>query len=171
MKKILIITAVLALSLCLAAGAPAASGPPKNLCLDFVSDPTWHISLVVKLTGTTQTSLGPVKFYTLSGEMKGGTAISVPVTGTGHMNGTKFHLSLTGACLPPGWTTIVTYDLSLTDYDFLTGGDMLFRLTNNATVLGTATYTMAPGDCKATVLPYNAEAAAAPGPISLVPGQ
>jgi hypothetical protein len=171
MKKTLIITAVLALSLCLAAAAPAASGPLKNLCLDFVDYPGWRISLVVKLTGTTQTSLGPVKYYTLSGEMGDGGNYAYPVTGTGHMNGTKFHFSLTGSCQPSGSLTINTYDLSVTDYNFLTGGDMLLRLTENASVGTSGIYAMVPGDCKASVFPFDAEAAAALGPISLAPGQ
>ncbi len=173
MKKILIGLTALSLVLFLAAGATAkAPAPPKNLCLqlgggfDYVK-----FSLVLKMAGTINTASGPVKFYTISGEMTNGSTQSVPVTGTGHMNGTKFHFSLTGSCQPTGMLTISTYDLSFSDYDFLTGGDVLVRRTDNASVGSSFTYAMAPWDCKASVIPFNAEAAAAPGPVSLVPGQ
>jgi len=170
MKKILIALTALSLVLFLAAGAAAkAPAPPKNLCLQLSAITYVKFSLVVKLAGTINTASGPVKFYTISGEHfwpLGGTNHSVPVTGTGHMNGTKFHFTLTGSY--KNSSIISTFDASSGDYDVVTHtGNLFVRWINSNAVNSTEIYAIDATDCKASAIPFDAQSGQALYP----PGQ
>jgi hypothetical protein len=168
MKKTLIGLTALALVLFLAAGATAkAPAPPKNLCLqlgggfEFVK-----FSLVVKLAGTINTASGPVKFYTISGEHFYSDTDSAPITGTGHMKGTKFHFTLTGSY--KYGSVISTLDASSVDYDPVTqSGTLFLHYINSNVVNTTGIYTLEATDCKASAIPLDAQSGQAPYP----PGQ
>ena len=167
MKKILIGLTALSLVLFLAAGAAAKKpAPPKNLCLQFTTLDYVKFSLVVKMAGTINTASGPVKFYTISGEHFWSAVSSVPITGTGHMNGTKFHFTLTGSYNNFG--VISTFDASSVDYDVVTHtGTVFVRFINDNSVDPSFLYDIGATDCKASAIPLNAQSGQAPYP----PGQ
>jgi hypothetical protein len=159
MKRYLIPLAVAALGLVMAGGAPAATAPPKNLCLQFTNLTIFKISLVVKLVGTINTSAGPVKFYALNGGFyitSINSSFSIPVSGTGHVNGTKFQFSLVGT-MPTG-TEAQTFNGGSKDYDLVTqSGTLLFQYLINGTAYPTVTDAIQAVDCKTSVPLLEAE--------------
>ena len=95
MKRTCLILLAMVLSLSFTTFALAASTtvPPKAICM---TDGIYTYVLVTKLAGTVKTSQGTVKFYNINGEHYANDA-SIPITGTGHVKGTKFHFSCTGS--------------------------------------------------------------------------
>jgi hypothetical protein len=161
MKKTLIGLTALALVLLGAAGAVAKKpAPPKNLCLQLASPLDYvKFSLALKMAGTINTLSGPVKFYTISGEhfwTEGGTTYSVPVTGTGHVNGTKLHFTLTGSAKIG--SIMWTFDSAVQDYDLVTHTGTLYRrFITDATPGLTGIFSLQDADCTASVIPFDAQ--------------
>jgi hypothetical protein len=158
MKRWLIPLAAVALGFALAGGAPAATAPPKTLCLQFTSIPIFKISLVVKAAGTINTQAGLVKYYTLAGEyFQVNSIVSIPITGTGHVKGTKFHFSLVGTS--PNSGLAQTWSAGSSDYDLVThSGTLVSHYINGQNVTITLTNAIQATDCKASTIPFDAEA-------------
>jgi len=93
MKKVFLAVLVFALSVSFATFALAASTtvPPKAVCMTDNLGPYTYV-LVIKLAGSVKLSGVSTKFYNINGEFYLDT-FSCPLTGSGHVKETEFHLS------------------------------------------------------------------------------
>jgi len=98
MKKLLLVTLFLILSVSLVEVAMATSKPPAKLCLHW-SPQNFYSVLSIKSFGGNVTIFGEekIKYYAIHGEATNQGSFSAPVSGTGHMDGDIFHFSLTGS--------------------------------------------------------------------------
>ena len=117
MKRTCLILLAMVLSLSFTTFALAASTtvPPKYVRLTDDHGNTYVF--LIKLAGSVKMSNGTVKFYNINGEFYLDT-FSCPLTGSGHVKGTEFHLST--VCNSEGggsfWTILVEgfWDLTAT---------------------------------------------------------
>jgi hypothetical protein len=115
MKRTLILLMILGLSLGLAAPAPAAAPKvPTSLCFHWgdLDDTT---SLVIKKGSSVTMTSGKVSYYNLSGKhlIPRDTPITVPLIGTGYVQGNVFHFSFTGAAAFDAGSGLQTHSLSV----------------------------------------------------------
>jgi len=115
MKRTLIFLMILGLSLCLTAPAPAAAPRvPTSLCFEWgvLEDTT---SLVIKKGSSVTMASGNVSYYNLSGKhlIPRATPITVPIIGTGYVQGNVFHFSFTGAAAFDAGSGLQTHSLSV----------------------------------------------------------
>jgi hypothetical protein len=158
MKRWLIPLAAAVLSLALVAGAFAASAPPSTLCLQCTDATNLKFFLVIKNQGTIKTTAaGPIKFYQVTGELFNiSTNLSIPVTGTAHMNGTKLHFSFRGSTKWPTSNNIYTENNTGT-YDVQAGtGSISYTTIFNNVPGGTFSHPLTAISCSSASVPLDA---------------
>jgi len=159
MKRSVMVILVLVLALSLAGPAPAATPKIKSQqCLNIAGG--WStLSMAIKPFGVVKKASGNVKFYAIHGEFTNFLAgTSTPVTGTGHMNGTKFHFSVTGSVWDPSATDTLVYTM-MAEWDLAnTAAQTInFRLLyNSGDTSFNHTFTVMP-NCKADNITYSPE--------------
>ncbi|MEJ5377547.1 MAG: hypothetical protein WHX93_13305 [bacterium] len=95
MKRGWVLAVILVTVILLQGSAMAGPKPPKVLCIQWSSG--LHMVLVTKATGAiAPLASGNTKFYSVNGEWSNPSAslVSLPCTGTGHMNGDIFHFAV-----------------------------------------------------------------------------
>jgi hypothetical protein len=158
MQRWLIPLAMALLSLAFVAGAFAASAPPSALCLQCTDATDVKVFLVIKNQGTMKTTAaGSVKFYQLTGELFNiSTNLSIPVTGTAHMNGDTLHFSFRGSAKWPTSANIYTENNTGT-YNVITQtGSISYNTIFNNTPGATFSHPLQTISCGSASLPLNA---------------
>ena len=116
MKKLASVVITLAVAVMAAGLAVAGPKAPKALCL-HLSAPAMpdHIILSIQpVGGSIRLSEGTIKFYSIHGEYCTD-SYSIPLTGTGHLNGNVFHFDLRGTDRGAAWQEAIfnaTYDVT-----------------------------------------------------------
>jgi hypothetical protein len=153
MRRAIIISMILVLAL---VGAALAAGPkvPKAVCLSIASGNA-ILSMAIKMSGTVKKASGPVKFYSINGELNVVGFVSTPVVGTGHLNGTKFHFSASGTAAHATYGNLVYCMEAEWDLASTAPQTMHFRILEDSEDHSfDNTFVVQP--CDVDTIPYNA---------------
>lgn len=159
MKKL---TSFMVAAVFLGANITAMAGtpkPPKELCLQL-SPYTDVLVLGTKSQSKIALASGKQTFYNVVGEWDAFGSYSVPMSGSGHMNGDTFHASITGAAFANGlyglWGAEIFWDVVSS-----TGSASLILDLNPGGNTDTVTPVQVP--CSSVDLTYGPESGAAFG--------
>jgi hypothetical protein len=111
MNRVLLFLTALGLSLFWAVAVQgAAPAPPSSICLQW-GDLDDVSSFTTKVAGKQAVGGGTVKFYTVEGRHVIPGKVTVPLAGSGYMDGTIFHFSFAGAAKFETANGLQTYSL------------------------------------------------------------
>jgi hypothetical protein len=161
MKKLILVVLVFVFSVSSVGVAMAASRPPTKICLDWSPDILFTVLSIKSFGGNITISGEKIKFYAIHGEASNQSDFSVPVSGTGHMDGDIFHFSLTGSGL---WVDGRLWSLLCEGFWNVLNqtGTGSYQLVVRNSGTGTAdiggynfSITLGLSDCSTTVIPYS----------------
>ncbi len=153
MKKILLITLVLVISLSLTGAAMARARGPKVApltCLSWTMGSFKTVLSIKPWSGNIAVFGEKIKYYAIHGELSNGFDFSAPLTGTGHLDGNIFHFSLISVGQYAGFLDTVHFE-GYWDVVSQTGNGM-YNITytdDSSTVRGgyRPNMELAPSDC------------------------